>query len=273
MTDWIQTTGSALHDAAAWRLFRRMFAEGLVEEGWHYALITSIVWLTLHVLLRRRLASRLIGLWPSSADIRREIAYSLSTVVVFAGIAAAVVAMLAAKQAEIYARPLAHGVWWLVVSLPLLIVWHDCYFYWTHRLLHTRWLFRHIHAVHHRSRHPSPWSAYSFHPLEALNSGVMFLLALWALPFNETVLTIFGLHQILRNAIGHAGVETMPAGFVRHPLWGRFTTTTHHHLHHEASYGNYGLWFTWWDRWCGTERQEYMQRFDATSAQPPTRAS
>ncbi|MFM2120982.1 MAG: hypothetical protein RL722_2450, partial [Pseudomonadota bacterium] len=55
--------------------------------------------------------------------------------------------------------------------------------------------------------------------------------------------------------------EIMPAGFVSHWFWGRFTTTTHHHLHHETARGNYGLWFTWWDRLCGTERADYRARF------------
>jgi lathosterol oxidase len=86
---------------------------------------------------------------------------------------------------------------------------------------------------------------------------------------------LFSLHQIVRNAHGHAAVETLPRGFARHWFWGRFTTTTHHHLHHERARGNDGLWFTWWDRLCGTELPEYLNRYDqATGAVPrPTPTS
>ena len=42
-------------------------------------------------------------------------------------------------------------------STPALVAWaicllllHDAYFYWCHRLLHVPWLFRNVHAVHHR---------------------------------------------------------------------------------------------------------------------------
>jgi Delta7-sterol 5-desaturase len=71
------------------------------------------------------------------------------------------------------------------------------------------------------------------------------------------------MHQILRNAHDHAAVETMPRGFARHWLWGKFTAATHHHLDHETAQGDYGLWFTWWDRIRSTERAGYLSRFDA----------
>jgi sterol desaturase/sphingolipid hydroxylase (fatty acid hydroxylase superfamily) len=227
----------------------------------------------LHGLLRRRLAHRLIAGWPTARDIRREITYSASSLVVFAALGCLVVSQLMSGQIVIYRAPAAHGLWWLVLSLPLMLLWHDVYFYWTHRLLHTRWLLRHVHGVHHRSRNPSPWAAYSFHPLEAVVNGLVTPLALWAVPLHWSVVVLFSLHQILRNAHGHAAIEIMPHGFARHWLWGRFTTTTHHHLHHETARGNYGLWFTWWDRWCGTEQADYLARFDAaTPPRPPVGA-
>jgi sterol desaturase/sphingolipid hydroxylase (fatty acid hydroxylase superfamily) len=36
---------------------------------------------------------------------------------------------------------------WCIVLLDVL---HDAWFYWTHRLLHWRPLYRHIHFEHHR---------------------------------------------------------------------------------------------------------------------------
>jgi Delta7-sterol 5-desaturase len=43
-------------------------------------------------------------------------------------------------------------------------------------------------------------------------------------------------------------------------LFGWFNTTTHHDLHHQDGRSNYGLYFSWWDRWMGTEHPEYQQR-------------
>ena len=134
----------------------------------------------------------------------------------------------------------------------------------------TRWLFRHVHGVHHRSRQPSPWAAYAFHPVEALINGLVTPLALAVVPVHGGVLLLFQLHQILRNAHGHAAVETMPCGFTHHWLGRLFTTTTHHHLHHETATGDYALWFTFWDRWCGTLRPDYTARFEATCSRSGT---
>jgi lathosterol oxidase len=263
----------ALDDPAAWHMLRMAFLGNAVVEGVRYLVAALLVWSLLHVALKKRLAHRLISEWPCQRDILREATYSFGSLAVFTALGAFVLSMILCGHMEIYRRPLEHGRLWLVLSLPALLLWHDAYFYWTHRLLHTRWLFRRVHGVHHRSRNPSPWAAYSFHPLEALVNGLVTPLALTAVPLHGGVIILFSLHQILRNAHGHAAVETMPRGFVRHFLWGKFTTTTHHHLHHETALGNYGLWFTWWDRWCGTERAEYLQRFDRATAPRPIRAS
>lgn len=259
-------------DSGAWRLFGGVFIAHLAIEGTRYLVGAAALWGLLHGVLRRRLAHRVIGGWPRAADLRREMAYSAGSLAVFAALGGVVVGLAFAGHVEVYRAPARHGWPWLVLSLPLLLLWHDFYFYWTHRLLHHPLVFRHVHGVHHRSRNPSPWAAYAFHPLEALVNGLVTPLALLAVPLHWSVVLAFALHQIVRNAHGHAAVETMPRGFARHRLAGLLTTTTHHHLHHETARGNYGLWFTWWDRWCGTERADYLARFDAATApRPPLR--
>ena len=243
-----------LLDPATWHALRGAYLLNLAHEGGRYLVVALLLWLVLHVLLKRRLAHRLIAAWPSARDVRREIAYSVSSTLIFAALGVGIFALIITGHVAIYRNPARYGLWWFWLSLPAMVLWHDFYFYWTHRLLHTRWLFQRVHGVHHRSRNPSPWAAYAFHPIEAFINGLVTPLALLAVPLHGGVLFVFGLHQIVRNAHGHAAVETMPRGFVRHWLWDRFTTTTHHHLHHETAQGNYGLWFTWWDRLCGTER-------------------
>ena len=263
---------NAWNDPSAWTMLRHSWLFNAALESGRYLIAASLVWALTHFLLRRRLAHRLIGQWPSRADMRREMLYSMSSLTTFATLGAGVLALALTGRAEIYRNPAQHGWLWLWASLPVLIVWHDFYFYWTHRLLHTRWLFRRVHGVHHRSRHPSPWAAYAFHPVEALVNGLVTPLALLVVPVHGLVLLAFGVHQVVRNTHGHAAVETMPRGFVRAKFWRHFTTTTHHHLHHETARGNYGLWFTWWDRIGGTEREDYGSRFDAAT-QPRRQAA
>jgi sterol desaturase/sphingolipid hydroxylase (fatty acid hydroxylase superfamily) len=257
--------------ADAWQWLSKVFAFHVVMEGSRYLLGALMVWGIVHGLLKRRLAHRLIDAWPTWRDIRREMAYSLSTLLIFAAIGLVIFTQIMRGNMVIYQQPAQYGWAWLVCSQLAMIVWHDAYFYVTHRLLHTPWLFRHVHGVHHRSRNPSPWAAYAFHPIEAVVNALVVPLALCVVPLHISVIFIFGVHQILRNAHGHAAIETMPRGFATHWLGGRFTTTTHHHLHHENAKGNYGLWFTWWDRWCKTERSDYLARFERITAQRPAK--
>ena len=70
------------------------------------------------------------------------------------------------------------------------------------------------------------------------------------------------IHMIVRNVIGHSGFEIFPRGTAAHALFGLLTTNTHHDLHHSAGRLNYGLYFTWWDRLCGTENPDYRETFD-----------
>ena len=55
----------------------------------------------------------------------------------------------------------------------------------------------------------------------------------------------------------------MPAARDGRPWFDWLTTTTHHDLHHAQAGYNYAPWFTWWDRWMGTEHPEYHARYAA----------
>jgi len=269
---WLQTYLDALASPALWHSFSRVFWVNLLHDGMHYLVFVLLFWGLLHGVLRKHVAHRLISGWPSRADLRREITYSVSSLLVVSAGSAVMLAMLVSDWLEIYDEPLKYGWTWLLLSFPVAIVLQDFYFYWTHRWLHTRWMFRHVHGVHHRSRKPSPWAGLSFHPVEALIEGSTLPVILLFIPLHQYVVVAYLLHHMLRNAQSHAGVEVLPRGFVRHWFWGRFATTTHHHLHHETAQGNYGLWFTWWDRWHGTERADYLARFDAATGPRPVAA-
>ncbi len=268
MHEWLSDMARTLVDAGAWGSLRRVFTSFVVDQGVQYALLGLFFWGTLHVLLRKRLAHRLISQWPRRRDMQREIVYSASSVVIYSAGAAALLGLLAVGRIEIYEAPLKHGLAWLVLSLPALLLWQDFASYCTHRWMHTRWMFRNVHAVHHRSREPSPWAAYAVHPIEALVNSLP-LVALMLVPVQADVFALFIVHQVVHSVYGHSAVECFPRGFTRHWFWGRFATTTHHHLHHETARGNYGLWFTWWDRVFGTEHAKYLQRFDAATGPRP----
>jgi len=163
---------------------------------------------------------------------------------------------------RIYDDAAAYGWPWWWASLALIIVAHDAYFYWTHRMLHSRRWFAAVHGRHHASLHPTPWAAYSFHPVEAAVQAAFLPLFVAVVPMHAGAIAVFLVHMILRNAIGHCGHELMPWTLSPRGALRWITPVSHHHFHHARNRGNYGLYFTWWDRWCGTEDADYLRYGD-----------
>lgn len=231
-----------------------------------YLLAAGLIWLLVNVLLRRRLADRrILDGAPRSGQMRHEFVYSLSTVLIFAanGIMVWLWLLAGSGWVHIYADVAEHGWAWWWVSLALIIVVHDAYFYWTHRLLHNRRWFGAVHGRHHASLHPTPWAAYSFHPIEAAIQAAFLPLFVAVVPTHSGVVAVFLIHMIMRNAIGHCGHELMPWRWSPRGAMRWITPVTHHHFHHARNRGNYGLYFTWWDQWCGTEDADYLHYGDA----------
>lgn len=125
--------------------------------------------------------------------------------------------------------------------------------------MHHPALFRHVHQVHHQSIDPSPLAAFSFHPLEAVAEAGIYVLLSFLLPVHLFALFGFQVLSTLLNVLGHLGYEIYPAWFTRNRPGSWKTTSTHHNMHHARFRGNYGLYFTWWDTWMGTEFSDYTQ--------------
>lgn len=228
-----------------------------------YALTAGAVWLLVERLFARRLQRRRILPAPRKpGQVRREITYSLATVAIFATNGLMVWSLAAQGVLKVDAQIATRGWGWWVASVALVIVAHDAYFYWTHRWLHQRGWFRAVHGVHHASQHPTPWAAYAFHPVEALIQAAFLPLWLLVVPMHGSAIGVFLLHMIVRNAVGHCGHELMPWRWVRHGALRWLTTVSHHHYHHARNRGNFGLYFTWWDRWCGTEDADHLRDGD-----------
>ena len=207
-------------------------------------------------LAHRRIQARRASL----ADMRREIGHSLLTVLLFSLVGFCVFAGSQFGIFQIY-RGETPGAGWLVLEFIAIVLMHDAYFYWAHRAMHTRWLFRQVHRVHHKSRTPTPWAAYAFAAPEAVVEAAILPLSLLVLPMHELTVLFFVTHMIVRNVIGHAGIELFPSWWLNNSLTRQITTTTHHDLHHSHGGYNFGLYFTWWDRWMKTEHPRYAVCF------------
>ncbi|MEM0944970.1 MAG: sterol desaturase family protein, partial [Pseudomonadota bacterium] len=89
---------------------------------------------------------------------------------------------------------------WFGVTILL----YDAWFYWAHRLMHTRMLYR-FHRVHHGSLAPTVWSNYSDDPLDAAIHEGFLLVGPLLLPIPPVVLVAHRLLDHVNGQIGHSG--------------------------------------------------------------------
>ncbi len=241
----------------------------------YYAIPYILIAGAVSVFVSRSLRHRRIQETPlRRGQILREILLSFLTIAVFGVVAIYMFAQSRIRgESVVYSDVSERGWLYFIGSLVVMIVLHDAYFYWTHRLMHLPRLFPALHRAHHRSRTPTAFAAYAFSPAEAVLHALYIPLFTAFLPVHWLVFTLFVLHMIARNVQIHCGVETMPLGAIDHPILGCFTTVTHHDLHHSRGSSDYGLYFTWWDRMMGTENSDYVKEFRRHAAAPITPSS
>jgi sterol desaturase/sphingolipid hydroxylase (fatty acid hydroxylase superfamily) len=229
------------------------------------AILLSAIAMTLIVGVRYLIVSgafdlatraRVPGLYRGLApQIRKEIGWSLASAAIY-GVPAGVVAWGWQNRGWtlIYTDVSAWPLWYLPLSVLLYLVAHDTWFYWTHRLMHRPALFRVAHAVHHASRPPTAWAAMSFHPWEAITGAVVIPLLVFAIPIHVAALGLVLTIMTVMGVTNHMGWELFPRFMWRGVLGGWLITASHHQRHHDEYRCNYGLYFRFWDRICGTDR-------------------
>lgn len=228
------------------------------------AIILSALAMTLIVGVRYLITSGAFALATSSTrpglyhgldkQIVREIKWSLASAAIY-GIPAGVVAWgwRTHGWTRIYDDVHAWPLWYLPVSVMLYLFAHDTWFYWTHRWMHVPKWFRIAHAVHHASRPPTAWAAMAFHPVEALTGAVVIPLLVFVIPIHVAALGVVLAVMTLMGVTNHMGWEIFPRFMVTGPLGRWLITASHHQRHHERYGCNYGLYFRFWDRLCGTD--------------------
>lgn len=132
----------------------------------------------------------------------------------------------------------------LCLIVPVI---HEFHFFCIHRLIHTPFLYKWVHSVHHNSVNPSPFSSLAMHPVEhLLYLGVSF----WHLVIpSNPMIALYQLHFAGFGAIpGHIGFDKVELTEER-------TMDSHayiHYLHHKYFEVNYGDGLIPLDRWFGT---------------------
>lgn len=190
---------------------------------------------------------------PRPAVMRHELKLSLLSSWIYALPAAAALEVFKHGGTLMYLDPAKYGWWWLPVSGLIYLLVQDAYYYWLHRLMHHRALFKWMHAGHHRSRQPTAYASFSFDGAEAAMNAWVLPAMVFFVPVHPAVLLTLLMVATAAAVMNHCGSELLPPAFVRGPVGGWLISATHHSGHHTHLKTNYGLYFRFWDRLMGTE--------------------
>jgi sterol desaturase/sphingolipid hydroxylase (fatty acid hydroxylase superfamily) len=231
----------------------------LLDNADKYFLIAGPAFLVFYILLKNKIRYKKIQQgFPGKKDYWREIFFSVLSIIIFSFPPLLMLYSDAIRPHTTFYKDIAEYGWaYTVLAFPLMLLMHDTYFYWMHRLMHHPKLFRLFHLVHHKSNNPSPWAAYAFHPLEAVVESLIFVVFLFTIPVHSIHLMLFFIFSLVYNVYGHLGFELYPKGFNTHWLGKWINTSVSHNMHHRYFRGNYGLYFTVWDRLMRTLNTNY----------------
>lgn len=233
-----------------------------------FVLFAGLPFLIFYVLFPKRFARHKIqARLAKHKDFVRELIYSAQSLLVFIGIAMLMTLTPLREYTQLYREIDAYPLWWMPLSVLFAVVMHDSYFYWMHRTIHHKKLYKRLHIVHHQSTNPSPFASHSFNLIEAFLEALVVPVIICLMPMHPIALLVFSLVALAFNVYGHLGYEIVPKWFRHSVLFEIMNTSVHHNLHHAKFKGNYGYYFRIWDRLMKTEHPAYVKTFDEIQAQ------
>lgn len=222
-------------------LYRNVLGCWVIAGGWDYFLYFSPLAEKLH-------KYKLNPKYPSNWQIARDCAVATQSVFCAAAIEIVLCRLWATgilrSDQSLFDRPLLNA--FLVLTTTH---WRIPHFWLVHRAMHPwktktlpdlgKFLYKHVHALHHKSYNPTAFSGTNMHPVEAT---LYFSAALLVVPFGAHPAIPVGciVDCAVGAWLGHDGFQWPGSGDYFHQL---------HHAHFDC---NYGAMHVPIDRWLGT---------------------
>jgi Delta7-sterol 5-desaturase len=228
-----------------------------------YALVSGIFIIVFKVILRNEYASRtVIQRLREPNQTWREIGWSTLTTLIFTLSALGMVWMYVHDYTKIYVGWQTAYFWQIPLSIIAYMLIHEAYYYFLHRWMHRPGVYRYFHKIHHDSVVTSPWTAFSFHPLESVLQALIIPFLLFFIPIHFGALFFLLILMTVSATINHLNIEIYPKWMATSGIGKWVIGATHHGHHHKFFNKNYGLYFTFFDRWLGTESEEFDEEFE-----------
>ncbi len=157
------------------------------------------------------------------------------------------------RLSDVHAGPLPE--WWVIAAQLLFFIYlEDFLYYWFHRGMHTRFLLKHVHGVHHRIYAPRAIAGHYMHPVEYGLTGLLVLLPPLLIGSHVAVIWLWVVFRQWEAAEGHCGYD-LPWSPTK---WLPFSDGgVHHDFHHARIKGNFAGFLRWTDSVFGTLVPDY----------------
>jgi sterol desaturase/sphingolipid hydroxylase (fatty acid hydroxylase superfamily) len=231
-----------------------------------YFLIAGIFYLIFYCWLPEKCQQRKLNKRQyKPKQLQTEITWSLINGLIFSFSGAVALILWQKGFTKGYTNIHDYGWWYLPVSLVISMLLHETYYYWLHRWMHHPRVFKIVHKVHHDSNITSPFTAFSFHPLEGVLQAIFFPVVLLFLPMHYYIIIVQLVIMSLSSVINHLDIEIYPKNFNKNIFGKWLIGATHHSLHHKQFKYNYGLYFTFWDKIRKTESPLFNELFETAT--------
>ena len=140
----------------------------------------------------------------------------------------------------------------LLWQIPVFFAIEDFYFYWVHRGLHHKRVYKYVHKIHHEHKFPFGIAAEYAHPVETFFLGIGTLLGPLFFAKHMVTLWVWLFFRLVETVEDHSGYDVPwnPTNLI--PFWGG---AVHHDFHHKTFEGPYSSVFTWCDWMFGTDKE------------------
>jgi Delta7-sterol 5-desaturase len=199
-------------------------------------------------------------------QFKKEVMWSMITSMLFAVSGTITLILWQKGYTKIYLSVSTYSWWYLPLSVIIFMFIHETYYYWLHRWMHRPKIFKIVHKVHHDSNIASPFTAFSFHPLEGFLQAIFLPMILVFLPMHYSMIIVVLMIMTLSSVINHLDIEIYPNNFHEHFIGKWLIGATHHSLHHRQFKYNFGLYFTFWDKLKKTESPLFKNLFEKITA-------
>lgn len=181
---------------------------------------------------------------PNTDELRRSVAWAFYSLLGNGVLMLPIEIGIITGRSKIYFDFHEHG--WLYTALSVLgvLAVTETLIYWIHRGLHLRFFYKTLHIKHHQFRVPTPIAGVSFHPLDSFLQALPHHLCAYLFPLHVWVYHAGVTFVTLWAVLIHDRINWVPYRFVNN--------TGCHTAHHWFNKYNYGQFFTFWDRLCGT---------------------